>query len=160
MTFPKTLLILLFPIYVIGRYFTYYTENYMKLSTIKKDVNAAEQGVWVNGVLGDLDVKVASAGNRKYIESLRNALKPYQRNLKNIDDEVFAEIQNKCVAKHVLLDWRNLQDDAGNDIPYSYEKAFELLNDPENEEFRKLVISLSEEAEVFRKEALESLAGN
>lgn len=131
----------------------------MKLSTIKKDVNAAEQGVWVNGVLGDLDVKVASAGNRKYIESLRNALKPYQRNLKNIDDEVFTEIQNKAIAKHILVDWRNLQDDEGNEIPYSEQKAYELLQDPENEEFRKLIVSLSEESEVFRKEALEGLAG-
>lgn len=134
----------------------------MKLSTIKKDVNAAESGVWVNGVLEDLDVKIASAGNRKYIDALRNALKPYtnrSNGLKNIPDNVFLEIQNKCIAKHVLLDWRHLQDDDGNDIPYSYEKAVELLQDPENEEFRKVVVSLSEEAEVFRKGALEDLAG-
>ncbi len=132
----------------------------MKLKSIKKDVNAAEAGVWINKVMDDLDLKIASAGNRKYIEALRNAMKPYQRNYKSLGDDLFLEIQNKCVAKHILVDWRNLQDDEGNDIPYSYEKAFELLQDPENEEFRKLVISLSEESEVFRKEALEGLAGN
>ena len=131
----------------------------MKLSSIKKDVAAAEAGVWINGVMGDLDVKIASAGNRKYLESLRNAMKPYQRNIKNVSDEIFLEIQNKCVAKHVLVDWRNLQDDNGVDIPYSYEKAAELLQDPENEEFRKTVINLSEETEVFRKGVIEDLAG-
>lgn len=131
----------------------------MKLSSIKRDTNAAENGVWINKVHQDLDVKIASAGNRKYIDALRAAMKPYQRNIKSVSDDLFLEIQNRCIAKHVLVDWRNLQDDNGVDIPYSYEKAYELLQDPENTDFRKLIVDLSEESEVFRKEALEELAG-
>lgn len=131
----------------------------MKLSKIKKDTVAAESGVWINKVLDDLDVKICSAGNSKYLNILRQLMKPYQRSYKSMDDSVFLEIQNKAIAKHILVDWRNLQDDEGNEIPYSEQKAYELLQDPENEEFRKLIVSLSEESEVFRKEALEDLAG-
>lgn len=131
----------------------------MKLSKIKKDTNAAESGVWINKVLDDLDVKIASAGNRKYLDCLRQLMKPYQRSYKSMGDEVFLEIQNKAISKYILVDWRNLQDEEGNEIPYSADKAYELLQDPENEEFRKIVVSLSEESEVFRKEALDDLAG-
>lgn len=131
----------------------------MKLSKIKKDVAASEAGVWVNKVLDDLDVKICSAGNRKYLDCLRQLMKPYQRSYKSMDDSVFLEIQNKAISKFILVDWRNLQDEEGNEIPYSSDKAYEILQDPENEEFRKIVVSLSEESEVFRKEVLEELAG-
>lgn len=131
----------------------------MKLSSIKRDTNAAETGVWINKVYQDLDLKIASAGNRKYLDMLRQLMKPYQRNYKTMADEIFVEIQNRAIAKHVLVDWRNLQDDLGNDIAYTPEKAFELLQDAENSDFRKLVVDLSEEAELFRKEALEELVG-
>lgn len=130
----------------------------MKISKIKKDVNAVDAGVWVNKCFDDLDVKVASTDSRKYTDALRVALKPYQRTLKNMSNEQFAEIQNKIAAKYLLLDWRGLQDDEGNEILYSPEKALELLNDPEMADFRELIMSLASEQELFRKEALAELA--
>jgi len=42
--------------------------------------------------------------------------------LAGISDEVI-----RSVARHVLLDWHNLQDAKGDTIPYSQAKAFELL---------------------------------
>lgn len=131
----------------------------MKLSKIKRDVSASESGVWVNKVVDDLDIKIASTGSRKYTDILQQLMKPYQRNYKSLSNEFFADLQNKCIAKTILLDWRNLQDDNGTDIPYSETKAYELLSDPENSDLRELIINLASEAEVFRKEALQELAG-
>lgn len=130
----------------------------MKISKIKRDTNAVVDGVWVTGVIDDLDVKVASTDSRKYTDSLRVALKPYQRNLKNMENEKFAEIQNKVVAKYLLLDWRNMFDENDQPIPYSSEKALELLNDPEMADFRETILNLSSEQELFRKEALAELS--
>lgn len=130
----------------------------MKISKIKKDVAAVDAGVWVNKCFDDLDVKVASIDSRKYTDALRVALKPYQRTLKNMSNEQFAEIQNKIAAKYLLLDWRNLIGDDDQPIPYSPEKALELLNDPEMADFRELILNLSSESELFRKEALAELA--
>ncbi len=130
----------------------------MKISKIKRDINAVVDGIWVTRVIDDLDVKVASTDSRKYTDSLRVALKPYQRNLKNMENDQFAQIQNKCVAKYILLDWKNLVGDDGVEIPYSSEKALELLNDPEMADFRETILNLSSEQELFRKEALAELA--
>lgn len=130
----------------------------MKISKIKRDINAVVDGIWVTRVIDDLDVKVASTDSRKYTDSLRVALKPYQRNLKNMENDQFAQIQNKCVAKYILLDWKNLVGDDGVEIPYSSEKALELLNDPEMADFRETILNLASEQELFRKEALAELA--
>lgn len=131
----------------------------MKLSSIKTDVAAKESGVWIEGCYGDLDLKIASSTNRKAVEYMRKLMKPYERNLKDRSNEWFMEnIQNPTYAKFVLIDWRNMQDDDGADVPYSEGKALELLNDPEMEEFRKLVYSLADEFELFRKEAVDELA--
>ena len=130
----------------------------MKLSKIKRDVNAVDSGVWVNKVIDDLDIKVASTDSRKYTDALRVSLKPYQRTLKNMSNDQFIEIQNKVAAKHLLLDWHNMTDENDQPIPYSSEKALELLNDPEMADFRELIMSLASEQELFRKEALQELA--
>ena len=76
-----------------------------------------------------------------------------------MSDEKFEnEIQNKALARYILLGWRNLTDDDDNSIPYSEEKAYELLCDPENFDFRKIVVALSGEQEVFRKEVRDTVA--
>lgn len=128
----------------------------MKLSSIKRDINSAENGVWVTNAMGDLDLKIAAIGNKKYTDMLRRLTKPYKRTLESKGDDFFMDLQSQCIAKTVLLGWRNMEaDDSTEENPkyveYSYETAYELLKDPENHQFRELVISLAEEEEVFRK---------
>ena len=132
----------------------------MKLSSIKRDVSSAENGVWITNAIGNLDLKIAAIGNKKYTDMLRRLVKPYKRTLESKGDEFFMDLQSQCIAKTVLLGWRNMEaDDSTEDNPkyveYSSDVAYELLKDPENHEFRELVISLAEEEEVFRKESVE-----
>ncbi len=130
----------------------------MKLSSIKRDVAAAEDGVWVTGALGNLDLLIAAVGNKQYTTMLRKLMKPYKRNYENMEDSVFVGLQNKCLAKTVLLGWRNMEaeEDGQPDIEYSSEQAYTLLADPENHKFRETVLALAEEEEVFNKEAVEA----
>jgi len=129
----------------------------MKLSTVKRNTDSAENGVWITNVMGNLDLLIASTGNKKYVDMLRHVTKPYQRTIKTMGDDFLKELMNKCIAKTVLLGWRNMESevDGEPDIEYSYDAAYAILQDPENHEFREVVLSLAEEEEVFRKEAVE-----
>lgn len=132
-----------------------------KLSKIKRDTSLSENGVWVNNVVDDICVKVAANNNKKYLNEIQRLMKPYQRSYKSMGDsfnDIFTDIQNKAIAKAILLDWKNVEDDDGKQLVYSETEAYNLLKDPENKEFRDLIISLSEENEVFRKEYVEDIA--
>jgi len=132
-----------------------------KLSKIKRDADAAENGVWVNNVIADICIKVAAANNSKYTQELQRLMKPYQRSYKSMGEsfnDIFNDLQNKAIAKAILVDWKNMDDDAGKPLPYSEVNAYNILKDPENKEFRDIVIALSEESEVFRKEVAEDIA--
>lgn len=133
----------------------------MKLSTVERNVEGAEKGVWIRGAYEDLDLLIASSDSRGYKKMLQKLMQPYTRNqaYKNMDDEVFEnDIHNKCIAKHILLGWRNLTDADGKEIPYSEELAYEILCDPKYLTFRKLVVDLSNEEEVFKAEEKEEIA--
>ena len=129
----------------------------MKLSTVKRNTESAETGVWVTNAMGDLDLLIASIGNKKYTSMLRHITKPYQRTIKTMGDDFLKELMNQCLAKTVLLGWRNMESEVEGEpnVEYSSKVAYDLLQDPENHEFREVVLALAEEEEVFRKESVE-----
>lgn len=68
------------------------------------------------------------------------------------------ECERKIIAETVLVGWENVQDMKGDDIPYSFEKALELL--------RALphlvddIKALAENYENYKAEKMEENAGN
>jgi hypothetical protein len=60
------------------------------------------------------------------------------------------------MAKFVLLDWKNIQDDDNKDVPYSKEMALKWLT--EHSDFYRLVLDLSQDAGLYRDD--EGSAGN
>lgn len=128
-----------------------------KLSKFAISTTAAKEGVEVD--LGDgLIVRVAKANNEKYQAYLKQVLKPYERQVRNgsLDEKIFAKLYNEAVAETILLGWKGLEDDNGAEIPYTKEKAIEILTNPEYEEFKALVVDLANEQAVFSKEAVEA----
>ena len=128
---------------------------------IKRNVDASEKGTWVNNCMGDICIKIAAENNKNYSQIVQKLMKPYQRSYRSMGDSfnaIFEDIQNKAMSKAILLDWKYVEDDNGAVIEYSETAAYDLLRDPENIEFRKLVVDLSAETEVFRKETQEALA--
>lgn len=126
-----------------------------KLSKFATDLDAAKNGVTVD--LGeDLKVTVAQAGasNSRYQKVLRQLLKPFERQLKQntLDDEVFEDLVNKAYVEAILLGWEGLEDDNGNEIVYSKDKAYEILSNKEYASFKQLVVDLANEQAVFAKE--------
>ena len=132
----------------------------MKLSSVKRDTQSAEKGVWVTNAMGDMDILIAATGNKQYTEMLRHLTKPYKRTISTLGDDFLKDLQNQCVAKTVLLGWRNMESEDSTEenpkyIEYTPDIAYETLKDPENYEFREVVLALAEEEEVFRKESVE-----
>ena len=131
-----------------------------KLSQFKQDVTKSEDGVKVD--LGDgLKVTVARIGNKKYQDFIRKSTKPYQQAIRNktLADSVFEKIMNEAMADSILLDWEGMEDDQGDVIKYSKEKALEILSDPAYADFKQLVSDLANEQETFRSEALQETVG-
>ncbi len=116
----------------------------MKLSSIEVDPDKIEQGQWIGNIpeAGDLELKVRGLQNAdfrrlqgKLVEAVPRAKKVGGR----LDPDEQDRVTNQCLAATVLLDWRGLEDDTGP-IPFSKEKARELLMDPRYRRFREAVI--------------------
>lgn len=134
-----------------------------KLSKFATDLNNAKTGVTVD--VGDgLKVTIAQAGaaNESYQKVLRQLMKPYERQVKNgsLADSVFEDILNKAYAEAILLGWDGLEDDKGNQIVYSKDKAYEILSDKEYVVFKQLITDLANEQSLFAKEQKDATKSN
>lgn len=115
----------------------------MKLSSLKTDIGRVEQGEWISDIpeMGDLELKVRGIDNADY-RALMNRLVqaiPLKRRRRGISPEDLEQIQNRCLLETVLLDWRGVQDDGGQAMPYSRDLAVTLLTSPEYRTFRDAV---------------------
>ncbi len=121
----------------------------MKITEFALNETKVEGGVWVEAGEG-LRLRLARLGNVRYAEYLRKLGRPLRRKLRK-DTHTIQEIREltcKAMARHVLLGWENLTDAEDKPIPYSEEKANELLL--KYGEFRELVEELSSDTANFQ----------
>jgi hypothetical protein len=136
----------------------------MKLSSIEVDPERIEQGQWIGNIpeAGDLQLKVRGLGNadfRRMQTKLTDAVPRARKAGGRIDPDEQDRIVSQCLAATVLLDWRGLEDDNGP-IPFSREKACELLMDPRYRRFREAVIWAASVVGEEQAADLEDAAGN
>jgi recombinational DNA repair protein RecT len=74
----------------------------------------------------------------------------------NVED--MEKMAQKAVAKHVIQGWENLEDETGNAIAFSSDKALELFQ--KYPDFYNIVKDVAGEAEIFRTDEMEEAAGN
>lgn len=116
----------------------------MKLSEIKRDVQAIEQGQWVGDIpeMPGLRLKVRGQNNadwRRIQSKLVADVPRYKRIGGRIDQDEQDRISSTLFQSACLIDWDGLEDDEGNAIPYSKDKAGDLLTLPEFRAFRDAV---------------------
>jgi hypothetical protein len=133
----------------------------MKLSAIKVDSAVAAAGDWVKNIpdMDDLELKVRGT-NCASARTLRNQLvrslpSKVRTDPKGIPIETLDQIEAKVNAQVILLDWRNL-----DGVPYSPEKAKELLTDPDYIFFREAVSWAATRVGRQEAEAHEAEVGN
>lgn len=107
----------------------------------------------------DARVKLARAGNPKYLKLLRRLLDENRIDLESAGDEandLATKVMVEVTARTILLDWEGLKF-KGVDLPYSVENATMLLRDLK--EFRKKIDALSSNFEAYKAKE-ETAQGN
>lgn len=114
----------------------------MKFSSLKADLQREQEGDWVEipDLLG-VSLKVRSLHTTAYgmARSLLTQKLARKYGRKAIPPEVISKEYGKLYAEHILLDWKGLDDDDGQPLPYDKEVAIEYLTNPA---FRTLVAAV------------------
>lgn len=141
----------------------------VKLKSIAVDTKAEAEGVWLEYVPG-FKVKVASTATKAFREAMEAAMLPYRdliradqgkdKGERKFTDEMRVRIMREVVAKHVLVGWEGLEEDDGQPIAYSPERALELLCDPSMHRLVNWLETAAATEEVYRAERLERDRGN
>ena len=134
----------------------------MKLSDLKTEPRAEAEGVAVE-ILPGLVVTVRSTATPAYRNAQARLLRPLARVVAAgmpIPAERQDEITARLLAEEVVVDWEGVADDAGQPIPFSPARAFEIFRDPAYRPFRDLVFEAANTAETFRRQFVEDVAKN
>lgn len=137
----------------------------MKLSSLKVDAAAIEDGEWIGSIpeMGDLEVRVRGLNNAKYrrLQSkLIDAVPRAKRQGGRLDPDEQDRITAICLRETVLLDWRGLEGEDGAPVSYTKDLANDLLTKPEFRRFREGVIWAAAQVGEERAAADEDDAGN
>jgi hypothetical protein len=108
----------------------------MKLNEVAVDVDRLEKGDWVNDIpdMQGVRFKVRGANNmdwRKLQSTLIDAVPRKHKAGGRITPQANDDIMTKLFVNCCLLDWDGLENNDGSPIPFSKEKALELLTNPE-----------------------------
>jgi len=128
----------------------------MKISAFKTDCALEVNGVWKT-ILEENGKKtrvlVARDNNANFVSELRKEMAPYQTKIQrdNLTQDEADVILAKVMAKTILLDWENIQNDDDSLMPYSVDNAFNLLM---IKDFRLMIIAMSSEMDSYRTQKI------
>jgi hypothetical protein len=100
-------------------------ENYITDQQVESNT-----GVWLPPFPGDRSLKILRAGgsNKKFSRAFQQAIKPHRRAMERgtLDSDVSDALMRDVYSKHIVVDWRNINDAEGNPVPCTPEnvKAF------------------------------------
>lgn len=135
----------------------------MRINKFRFDNDTSVNGVWFNGPDG-LRLKVARANNVQYRDFMDAKMRPMVRSSRMAQlDETAARkdlerLDVEAHARFVIKDWGCCQDENGDEIPFSVEKAIELFT--EMPDFLQLVRTYSLDLDAFRSGAKAESQGN
>ena len=125
----------------------------MDISNFKTDLTREDQGVWLE--VGDgFAVRVCRLGCKAHAELYRSLTSPPGIRAA-IESNAYppakhVEMQVELLAQTILKDWRGMTD-KGQPVPYSIEKAKEVL---QLKDFRGLIHSLADQQSNFRSDEI------
>lgn len=136
------------------------------ISKLKGDSALENEGVWVDEKDG-LRLKIARLGNAAYRKHLRGLITQQKSKLSHFrvhtDIDAIEERTKEAVAKHVLMDWENLDyanedGTVDKDVSFSSERALKLFD--EFPEFYDIVVEYASDMSLFREESQEEAEKN
>jgi hypothetical protein len=128
---------------------------------------AVDPKLEVNGVdttWFGITFKIARMGNPKYDEEIIRlsieAASELGVSEENLPLDKLNEIVKKAASKFILVGWENMEDENGDPIPYSHEKALEFFNDVQLKDMYKFIIGSSKIMEKYRRSKVRGSAKN
>lgn len=115
------------------------------------------EGVWTK--YNGSKFKVASTGSTKFQRILNRLQAPHRKKIEKgtLDPKISKEILCEAMAEGLLLDWQDVVDKDGNQVPFTPEIAFKaLLN---NDDLKDHLSEFAQDLENFRAEEIAE-AGN
>ena len=125
----------------------------------KLDTKKSEEGRWVEYVPG-ISVLIARSRNRKALDMMAKLGQRSLRRIQSGSTEALDSITKQVVAHTIIRGWRGMTDDDGADIPYSPEKALEIISDPRYADFLEFVQTEAGLDDEYRASDMEEAAGN
>lgn len=127
----------------------------MDLNTFKTNAEKSDEGVWCP-VDASTDIKIARYGNRTFQRALKRVMKPHKVMIDRgtLDDDTADALLVEAMAEGILIDWRGMTQ-AGEPLEYTKSAAIKVLLDKNLRDFRELVVSLSQDMQLFRDEEIE-----
>lgn len=123
-----------------------------KLSNIAIDMKKSIDGIWIPFAAG-IEFKIARMNNPEHTAYLKKITEPSEIKLKSkINKNLINELTTQSIAKCILVDWKNIEDDQGNPIPYSFEKALEILKNPQYVEILNFVAAMAASIDLYKED--------
>lgn len=152
------------------------------LKHLRVDSELALRGIWVPYLM-DIELLIARAGTIEYDKTIRELTRPqlliYRTNL---PQDVIDSITCTAMARHCLLGWRNIDADVEpvleadklpeksyrelpdktwqETVTYSQEEAQKLLSDPTLYDLFRFVLSVANDASIYRSKRQKASLGN
>lgn len=70
------------------------------------------------------------------------------------------QIETECIARGLLLGWKNYLDDAGADVPYSVAESVRIMSDPRNAGLRAYIRTTGNNPKRLRDAHLDRIRKN
>tara|TARA_R100000152_G_C6770739_1_gene197026 strand:+ start:646 stop:1107 length:462 start_codon:yes stop_codon:yes gene_type:complete len=132
-----------------------------KLNSLKADSVAESEGVWVTWDHG-VELKIARLNNPSFQAEIRKLTAPLTKRIRagQVPDDEMEALSQKAMASHILVGWRNIEDEDGKPLKYTPKRAHELLTDPGLRDLYQFVLTQANERELFRLQTEEDSRGN
>lgn len=135
-------------------------------SNFKTDTNLEVAGVDLNYGKNskgkDMLIKVRRAGgaNKAYQKAITNKMRPFQRQIQTgtMDNGVADQLILDVYAETVVIGWENIEDENGNELPFSVENVKKVFSDLPD--LAADVRSQAQEIAIFRADVVEAIAKN
>lgn len=131
------------------------------LKQIAGNPEKEKEGIWTNYRDTDFALKIARVSNPDFDQHRRALIKPHRHRSSRgmLTEKEAGKIIAPAVAKHLVKDWRNLEDD-GKAIPYSEQKCLEMLCDDKFYDLYEFILQVANDGEAYRFELEQESAGN
>lgn len=116
---------------------------------IDEQNESVDQGKWFD--FQESKFLIASSSSLKFVRALTRLNKPHRRQLERgmMDPAEQQKVLIQAMAQAILLDWQNVKDKSGADVPFSPEAASKALKSPMLREF---VMEISADLSNFKEE--------